>query len=73
MEKIAESTADEVDVPNSVTDFNPSPAFEWYVVRCGFKNEHNKKGDVFIRDWVACSKCANSIVNIIGGTSMTIY
>ena len=43
MEKIAESNADEVDMPNSVTDLNPSPAFEWYVVRCGFKNEHNEK------------------------------
>ena len=43
IEKIAEIIADEVDVPNSVTYLNQMPIFEWYVVRCGFKNEHNKK------------------------------
>ena len=24
------------------TFLNPTPIFEWYVVRCGFKNEHQK-------------------------------
>ena len=43
MEKIAIIIVDEVDVPNSVTYLSQTPLFKWYVVRCGFKNEHNKK------------------------------
>ena len=30
------------DVPNLVTYLIRTSIFEWYVVRCGFKNEHQK-------------------------------
>jgi hypothetical protein len=29
-----------VDVPNSVICLNRTTIFEWYVIRCDFKNEH---------------------------------
>jgi hypothetical protein len=31
-----------VDVPNSTIALNWAPTFEWYVVRCGSKNEYQK-------------------------------
>ena len=31
-----------VDILNSVTYFNRTPALEWYVVWCGFKNRYQK-------------------------------
>ena len=51
---------------NSVTYLNRILIFEWFVVRCGFKNRH-----VFKRSWTLCLKYNNhldSIVNIIAGS-----
>ena len=45
------------------------PIFEWCVIRCEFKNGHQKGIMRFERDWAECSKFDNyssSIVNIIG-------
>ena len=47
-----------VSGPNSVIYLNGTPIFEWWVVRCRIKNEHQK--DMwFKRDWASSSKCAN--------------
>ena len=29
-------------MPNSITSLNRTPIFEWYVVRCEFKNGYQK-------------------------------
>jgi hypothetical protein len=43
-----------VDVPKSNTTIICTPIFEWYVVRCGSKNNYQK--DMFHRHWTMCSK-----------------
>jgi hypothetical protein len=48
-----EPTTTKVDMPNSQIAIFSTHVFEWYVVRCGSKNRHQK--DMF------------SIANIIGG------
>ena len=46
-----------VDMPNLVTGLNMTSRFEWYVIRCGTKNEYQK--DVFWIDRTTCSKYDN--------------
>ena len=50
-------------MPNSVSDLNQTPIFEWYVVWCG-STKDNKK--------VPCVQKRLSYVHIIGGMHMTI-
>ena len=52
---IQPSKMHKVDMPNLVTQLNPTPTFVWYVVWCGSTNEYLKK-HVFKRDWSVCSK-----------------
>ena len=57
----------EVDVPNLVTIPNRTPLFEWYVVRCGFKNGYPND---------MCSKeigqRAQNMITILGSIVNTI-
>ena len=46
-----------VGVPSSNITTIWTPVFEWYVVRCGSKNGHQRL--VFKRDWATCSKYLN--------------
>ena len=45
------------DVPNLVTYLNRTSIFEWYVIRYGSKNGHQK--DVSKREWTMCSRNDN--------------
>ena len=47
-----------VDVLNLITYRNRTPIFEWYVVRCGSKNNYQKK-HVYERNWTARSTYDN--------------
>ena len=47
-----------IDVPNLVTCLNQTPKFERYVVRCGFKNGH-QKCMCLIKDWTMHSNHDN--------------
>ena len=62
-----------VDVPNSITYFNKTPIFKWYVVRCSSKINYQK--DTCLKDiglsaqniWIL-----TSLINIIVGIYMTM-
>ena len=58
-----------LSVRSSVTYLDQTSIFEWWVVRCKFKNRHQER-HVFNTDWTTCSKFVNhtlgSMVNIIG-------
>jgi hypothetical protein len=43
------------DMPNPVTYLNQAPKFEWFVIRCGSK-EQIPKTQIFQKDWTTCSK-----------------
>jgi hypothetical protein len=48
----------EVDMPNPVTYLNQAPKFEWFVIRCGSK-EQIPKTQLFQKDWTTYSKYVN--------------
>ena len=49
-----------VDVLNSVTYLNRTPIFEWYVIRCGSENKHQK--DMCLKkEWTTRSKHVNHL------------
>ena len=56
-------------MPNLVTALNWTPIFEWYVIRCGFKNGYQK--DMYLIEIGLRAQnmipILGSIVNIIGG------
>ena len=59
-----------VDIPNSITYFDWTPLFEWYVVRCSSKNGDQK--DMCLKEIGLHAQnmitILGSIVNISGGT-----
>ena len=62
-------------MPNLVLSLIQSPIFEWCVVWCGVKNGH-PKGIMYLEEIGLFAQnmitILNSMVNLIGGTCMTI-
>ena len=54
-----------VDVPKANIAIIITPTFQWYMVRCGSKNEHQKGRHVFRSDRNMLT-ILDSIVNMIG-------
>ena len=58
-----------VHVPNSATYLNQTHSFEWYLVRCDFKNGYQK--NTYLKEIGLCAQnmttILDSIVNIMGG------
>ena len=64
-----------VSRPNSVIYLNGTPIFEWWVVRCRIKNEHQK--DMCLKEIGLQAQnvltILSSKVNTIGGTYVTLW
>ena len=70
-------TREKVNGPDSVTSLNGTPMFQWFVIRCGSKNRHQKDmwgKEIGLRAQNALLEfySSNSIFNIIGDTCMII-
>ena len=59
-----------VDTPNSVTYLNQTPLFEWYMVRCDFKN--NNITYMCLKE-IGLYAIPNSTINVIGGRGGGLY
>ena len=54
--------SDNIDMPKSITNYlNQTPIFEWYVIRCGFRNGYQR--DMCIKE---INPCAQFIITILG-------
>ena len=67
--KMLAKNGHKVSMPNSVTYLNGTPIFEWWVVRCEYKNNYQKH--MCLKEVGLCAQILlailGSIVNIIGG------
>ena len=60
-----------VDAPKWVTYLDHTPIFEWYVVRCGSKN--NIKKDMCLQEIVLCPQNMISFLGLIVKTTKGTY
>ena len=70
----ARSYSIKIDMLDSVTYLNRTPIFEWYMVRFGSKDGHQK--DICLKEIGLRAQTIitvlGSVVNLLGGTYMTI-